>query len=170
MLSPKETFVEDVWVLVSVISKKKVVPNCLLLTKESSTEAWLYSQKTAGKLCIPPRLLKILLKEESLSSRVFRSLAVNDVESLVLVKQCRFLESAYGTNLTSTVLSSPEEISLSQLKNDIISMDHSLLLSECDSHPSGLSISPHLLTAVGRKCGTTLWREAILEHYALRLC
>ena len=81
-------------------------------------------------------LLKILLKEESLSSRVFRSLAVNDVESLVLVKQCRFLESAYGTNLTSTVLSSPEEISLSQLKNDIISMDHSLLLSECDSHPS----------------------------------
>ena len=30
MLSLKETFVENVWVLVSVISEKKVVPSCLL--------------------------------------------------------------------------------------------------------------------------------------------
>ena len=30
VLSPKETFMEDVWDLVSVISEKKVVPSCLL--------------------------------------------------------------------------------------------------------------------------------------------
>ena len=30
MLSLKEAFVEDVWVLVSVISEKKVVPSSLL--------------------------------------------------------------------------------------------------------------------------------------------
>ena len=30
MLSPKETFMEDVWILVSDISEKKVVPSCLL--------------------------------------------------------------------------------------------------------------------------------------------
>ena len=31
------------------------------------------------------------------SSRVFRSLAADNVESLVLVKQCRLLEAAYGS-------------------------------------------------------------------------
>ena len=35
MLPLKETFVEDVWVLVSVISEKKVVPSCLLKQRKA---------------------------------------------------------------------------------------------------------------------------------------
>ena len=35
MLLLKETFVEDVWVLVSVISEKKVVPSCLLKQRKA---------------------------------------------------------------------------------------------------------------------------------------
>ncbi len=46
-------------------------------------------------------LLKLLQGDDSLSSRVFRSLAASEVESIQLVRQCRFLESYYGSNLTS---------------------------------------------------------------------
>ena len=48
----------------------------------------------ARVLCIKLSfLLKVMRDEDSLSSQVFRSLAVDDVESLVLVKQCRFLKA-----------------------------------------------------------------------------
>ena len=81
-------------------------------------------------------LLKILNSENSLSARVFHSLAVSDVEALHLIRQCRFLESSLNTNFTSRVLSSHQEISFSQLKKEIFEVDFSLLLSEASSHAS----------------------------------
>ena len=81
-------------------------------------------------------LLKVLKNENSLSARVFRSLAVSDVEALHLIRQCRFLESSLNTNFTSRILSSHQEFSFSQLKKEIIEVDFSLLLSEASNHAS----------------------------------
>ena len=64
-------------------------------------------------------LLKILRNEDTLSARVFRSLAVTDIEALHFVRQCRFLESLYNINLTTKVLSAPDDISLTQIKKEV---------------------------------------------------
>ena len=53
----------------------------------------------------------------SLSARVFRSLAATDVESVIIVRQFRFLELTLNSNFTTSVLTSPDDISLSSLKN-----------------------------------------------------
>ena len=81
-------------------------------------------------------LLKILNSENSLSARVFHSLAVSDVEALHLIRQCRFLESSLNTNFTTRILSSHQEISFSALKKEIFEVDFSLLLSEASNHAS----------------------------------
>ena len=74
--------------------------------------------------------------QNSLSARIFRSLAVSYVEALHLIRQCRFLESFLNTNFTTRILSSHQEISFSQLKKEIIEVDFSLLLSEASNHAS----------------------------------
>ena len=61
-------------------------------------------------------LLKVIRGDLSLSARVFRSLAVSDVESLIIIRQCRFFESALNSNFTSTILTSSEDISLPSMK------------------------------------------------------
>ena len=80
---------------------------------------------------------------ESMSSYVFHTLLVSDVESLVLIRQCHFIESVYDTNFTSFVLFSLKKVSLSQLKDDIISKDYRLLLllSESNSYPARCLVS-----------------------------
>ena len=68
-------------------------------------------------------LHKIIVGDLSLSARTFRSLAVTDVESLLLVRQCRF--------------HIPQKcLSLSSIKKDILKLDISLLLSDAASHRS----------------------------------
>ena len=94
--------------------------------------AW-HSVRTHVKLGFLPQILN---SENSLSARVFRSLAVSDVEALQLIGQCRFLESSFNTNFTTRILSSYQEISFSQLKKGIIEVDFSLLLSEASNHAS----------------------------------
>lgn len=66
---------------------------------------------------IPDRclLLKIVRNNDTLSSRVFRSLAVNDVEALHLVRQCCCLESIFDSNITTKVLCSPDKVSFTQI-------------------------------------------------------
>ena len=81
-------------------------------------------------------LLKISKGDNSLSARIYRSLAASDIESILLVRQCRFLESTYKTNFTSAVITSPDTVSPSQLKHDILDLDFSELFSEAASHPS----------------------------------
>ena len=81
-------------------------------------------------------LTKVMSNEDSLSSRVFRSLAASDVESLQLVRQCRFLESTFETSYTSSVLSSPDSVQIAQVKKEIIQLDFSNLLDAAATHPS----------------------------------
>ena len=80
-------------------------------------------------------LLKLLQGDDSLSCQVFRSLAASEVESIQLVRQCRFLESYYGTNFTSDILSAPMSFSAASLKKDIINLDYSRVLDEASSAP-----------------------------------
>ena len=81
-------------------------------------------------------LLTVITGDLSLCARTFRSLAVSDVESLLLVRQCRFLESTLESDFTKSVLTSPDSVSLSSMKKDILQLDLSLLLSDAASHPS----------------------------------
>ena len=85
------------------------------------------------KLCF---LLKVVNSDHSLSARVFRSLAASDVESLLITRQCRFLESTFKSNFTTTVLTSSETISKHSLKKDIFQLDLSLLFADASTHPS----------------------------------
>ena len=81
-------------------------------------------------------LLKVMRDEDSLSSQVFRSLAADDVESLVLVKQCQFLEAEYGSSFTSDIISNVNNISYTRIKKVILEKDISLLFHDSESHPS----------------------------------
>ena len=81
-------------------------------------------------------LHKIIVGDLSLSARTFRSLAVTGVESLLLVRQCRFLESTLDSSFTTSILTSPKSVSLSSIKKDILKLDISLLLSDAASHRS----------------------------------
>ena len=93
--------------------------------------------KRARILIIKLKFLhKIIVGDLSLSARTFRSLAVIDVESLLLVRQCRFLESPLDSSFTTSILTSPKSVSLSSIKKDIPKLDISLLLSDAASHRS----------------------------------
>ena len=84
-------------------------------------------------------LLRVSRDNRSLSSWVFRSLATSEVESLIIVRQCRFLESPLQSNFTSSVLASPKHniISITSMKKEIIrKLDQSLLISNATLHPS----------------------------------
>ena len=81
-------------------------------------------------------LYKILTAELSLSARTFRSLATSDVESLLLVRQCKFLESSLKSNFTTSILTSPDTVSITSITEDIKKLDLSLLFSEAASHSS----------------------------------
>ena len=98
----------------------------------------------ARTLCIKLGfLLKILRNEDTLSARLFRSLAVTDIEALHLVRQCCFLESLYNTNLTTKVLSAPDDISLSQTKKEVFDADFTLLLLDSSQqHVKTIAASP----------------------------
>ena len=85
------------------------------------------------KLCF---LFKVLISDLTLSARIFHSLAASDVESLVIIRQCRFLESIYKSNYTTAVLPSSDEISIHYLKKEILHLDLSLLLAIASTHPS----------------------------------
>ena len=81
-------------------------------------------------------LLKAITGDLSLCARSLRSLAVSDVESLLLVRQCRFLESTLDSNFTTSVLTSPNSVPFSSIKTDILLLDFTLLLDDAASHPS----------------------------------
>ena len=81
------------------------------------------------KLCF---LFKTVNSDLTLSARVFRSLAASDVESLVITRQCRFLESIYKSNYTTAVLT----FSNRSLQKEILQLDLSLLLADASINPS----------------------------------
>ncbi len=81
-------------------------------------------------------LLRVVSSDDSLSSRLFHSLAASDVESIHLVWQCRLLDSSFETNFTSSIISSPYTSSISQVRKEILDLDFHQLLNEAVSHPS----------------------------------
>ena len=85
------------------------------------------------KLCF---LFNVVISDLTLSARVFRSLTTSDVESLVIIRQYRFLESIYKFNYTTAVLTSFDEISNHSLKKEILQLDLSLVLANASTHPS----------------------------------
>ena len=85
------------------------------------------------KLCF---LLKVVISDLTLSARVLHSLAASDAESLVIIHQCRFLESIYKSNYATAVLTSSDEISNHSLKKEIFQLDLSLLHANASTHPS----------------------------------
>ena len=80
-------------------------------------------------------LLKVTQGDNSLSCQVFRSLAASEVESIQLVHQCWFLESQYGSNLTSDILTDPMSFSTAALKKDILWLDRSRLIADASTVP-----------------------------------
>ena len=81
-------------------------------------------------------LHKILSSEQStLSTEVFNTLTFSNVESTLLINQCRQLEQPYTQKFTDEVLTNPDVV-MRSLKKQIIRADHSLVLSEANTHPS----------------------------------
>ena len=101
-------------------------------------------------------LLKVTQGDNSLSCQVFRSLAASEVESIQLVCQCRFLESQYGSNLTSDILTDPMSFSTAALKKDILRLDRSRLLADASTAPtsSTLWMLTPIQSATGSEFGT----------------
>ena len=56
---------------------------------------------------------------------------VDNVESLCLVKECRELETHYGTNFTVTVLVDADATSLQTIKKTIREIDKEKLIRKC---------------------------------------
>ena len=85
------------------------------------------------KLCF---LFKVVISDLTLSAHVFRFLAASDFESLVIIRQCCFLESIYKSNYTTAVLTSSDEITNHSLKKEILQLDPSLLVANVSTHLS----------------------------------
>lgn len=97
-------------------------------------------------------LLKTMISTDSLNSRVFYSLATDNVKALQLVRQCPLLESTFSmntfnTNLSSKILSSSETLSKVHNKKEIREMTAPpSLLTESSTHPSQLKSHRQLIT------------------------
>ena len=87
--------------------------------------------------------------------RVFRSFAASEVESIQLVRQCRFLESQYGSNLTSDILTDPMSISTAALKKVILQTIQGFLPThQLSPTSSTLWILTLIQSATGSESGT----------------
>ena len=80
-------------------------------------------------------LYKIVHGEDNLASQAFRSISVNNIESMSIIRQCRFLESAYSSNLMSTVLNT-DDLLLASIKKTVLELDRSRILSDAEGHAS----------------------------------
>ena len=80
-------------------------------------------------------LYKIIHGEDNLASQAFRSISVNDIESMSIIRQCHFLESAYSSNLTSTVLNTDDLLPAS-IKKTVLELDRSHILGDAEGHAS----------------------------------
>ena len=82
-------------------------------------------------------LHKLVNGEDSLGSQAFRSIAPNGIESMSIVRQCRFLELPYSSDLTSTVLSS-NDLSPFSIKKRVKELVQSYILnvSNANGHAS----------------------------------
>ena len=78
-------------------------------------------------------------KSTSLSTQVFRSIAVSDVTSMSIFKQCHFLDSILDTQFTNEVLNNPE-LSSRDPKKRIIEVDRLKIVEKSLNHQSPFHI------------------------------
>ena len=82
-------------------------------------------------------LAKLLtMPDDTISKRIFPSLAIVDVYNLSIVQQCRMLESDLGTHFFAQCLVHPQEASsiVKSCKASILKQDFNLLLSSSSTH------------------------------------
>ena len=97
-------------------------------------------------------------ESSSLSTQVFRSIAVSDVTSMSIVKQCYLLDSILGTQCTNEVLNNPK-LSLRDLKKRVLEADRLKTIEKSGNHPS--------LTYVLRVAKENMWIkfwDVALDH------
>ena len=114
-------------------------------------------------------LLKVIQGNNSLSCGVFRSLAASEVESIQLVHQCRFLESQYGSNLTSDILTDPMSFSTAALKKDILWLYRSRPLADASTAPH-LKHIVWMLTPIQSATGSEFGTLPLIVDPMAHLC
>ena len=124
--------------------------------------------------------------EDTLSSRVFKTLAMEDVYSISLVQQCRMLESTLGTNVVTEYFKNPDAASsiVNTWKKQLLKRDFEYLLQSASQH-SSTKLVAKLATQVswsklwdhaldlgekGTRCVQSIPRELSRPCFGERLC
>ena len=99
------------------------------------------------KMAFVGRLLKS--DKEDQSSRVFRTLACDDIVKISLVDQCKLLESEYGTSYTEQCLNNPDktDVFLAEAKKILVQKDWNKVLDMARSHRSLQHISEPVIVS-----------------------
>ena len=90
-------------------------------------------------------------ESSSLSTQVFRSIAVSDVTSMSIVKQCYVLDSILGTQCTNEVLNNPG-LSLRDIKKRVLEADHLKIIEKSGIHPFSNLRPPLTMGMMEPKC------------------
>ena len=77
---------------------------------------------------------------DGVSSEVFKAIAMVNVNSIQLVKECRYLEEYFNTNFTSNILQN-NEVCKKELKEVIFKNDWNQSLQKAHSHCSTIIIA-----------------------------
>ena len=107
------------------------------------------------------------------SSRVFCTVASDDVYKISIVEQCQFLEEEFGTSFTERFLNGPNNADdiLKEAKHTLVEKDWSRVLEMANSHCSLKHVSD---PTHGVKCGTLLSTMASMVlsqcKHSLDLC
>ena len=123
---------------------------------------------------------------DTMSSRIFTSLAIEDVYSISIVQQCKMLEATLSTDVVNQCLSTPDcaPAIVHSNKELLLKRDYELLLSSALSHPS---VNPAATIArlvswrriwdsaldygvKGTRCAQSVLRELCRPTFGEKLC
>ena len=90
----------------------------------------MYARILCSKLCFLHRVCHG--QNSSLASQVFNAIAVTDITSMRLVKQCKFLDSVIGAEFTEDILTQPDLL-LRSLKERILKADKLIIFEDSAS-------------------------------------
>ena len=110
-------------------------------------------------------LAKLLCsKNDSISTRVFNSLAIDDVYDSSIVQQCGMLESVLGTDVLACCLTNPDSAGdiVKSNKRRILNQDFDFLISTSISGQTSCSL-------VARVAKHTSWRRLCCDLMAAAL-
>ena len=75
---------------------------------------------------------------DNLSSRIFRTMASDDIHKISLIEQCQFLEDGYDTSFVADCLNDPENAHLffKEARAFLLQKDWTLVLEMASQHHS----------------------------------